>query len=145
MAEYYCSIFPDSEITTTGLYDEANPHLPESKAGDVMIVEFILFGEHRFSTLNGWPYFQHSCAVSFMIPCANQEELEYYYDKLSARPEAEMCGWVADQFGVSWQLIPANFSEYMKSGESEKKTKLMKALMEMNKLSFEAIDKAYNS
>jgi predicted 3-demethylubiquinone-9 3-methyltransferase (glyoxalase superfamily) len=80
-----------------------------------------------------------------MIPCANQEELEYYYDKLSARPEAEMCGWVADQFGVSWQLIPANFSEYMKSGESEKKTKLMKALMEMNKLSFEAIDKAYNS
>jgi predicted 3-demethylubiquinone-9 3-methyltransferase (glyoxalase superfamily) len=53
MAEYYCSIFPDSEITTTGLYDEANPHLPESKAGDVMIVEFILFGEHRFSTLNG--------------------------------------------------------------------------------------------
>jgi predicted 3-demethylubiquinone-9 3-methyltransferase (glyoxalase superfamily) len=80
-----------------------------------------------------------------MIPCANQEELAYYYDKLSAKPEAEMCGWVTDQFGVSWQLIPANFSEYMKSGESEKKTKLMKALMEMRKLSFEAIEKAYNS
>jgi predicted 3-demethylubiquinone-9 3-methyltransferase (glyoxalase superfamily) len=110
-----------------------------------MIINFTLFGTEKFATLNGGPYFQHSCAVSFMIPCANQEELEYYYDKLSTKPEAEMCGWVTDQFGVSWQLIPANFSEYMKSGEPEKKTKLMKVLMEMKKLSFEAIDKAYNS
>jgi predicted 3-demethylubiquinone-9 3-methyltransferase (glyoxalase superfamily) len=79
-----------------------------------------------------------------MIPCRDQAELDYYYDKLSAKPEAEMCGWVTDQFGVSWQLIPANFSEYMRSGETEKKSKLMKALMEMKHLSFADIDAAYN-
>jgi predicted 3-demethylubiquinone-9 3-methyltransferase (glyoxalase superfamily) len=79
-----------------------------------------------------------------MIPCADQAELDYYYDKLSAKPEAEMCGWVEDQFGVSWQLIPANFTEYMRSGETEKKSKLMKALMEMRHLSFAGIDAAYH-
>ncbi|MBP9812001.1 VOC family protein [Candidatus Gracilibacteria bacterium] len=144
MAEFYTSIFPDSRITTTGLYDEANPHLPGSKKGDVMIVEFTLFGEDKFATLNGGPYFQHSCAASWMIPCANQDELDYYYEKLSVNPDAEMCGWVADQFGVSWQLIPVNFTEYMRNGTPEGKSKLMKATMEMKKLSWDAIETAYN-
>lgn len=110
-----------------------------------MIVEFTLLGNNQFATLNGGSYFKHSCAASWMIPCADQEELDYYYDKLSAVPEAEMCGWVADKFDVSWQLIPANFTEYMKSNDSEKKSKLMKALMEMKYLSFREIDKAYNA
>ena len=145
MAEFYTSLFPDSSITTTWLYDEANPHLPGSKAGDIMIVEFTLFGTDTFATLNGWPYFKHSCAASWMIPCKNQEELEYFYEKLSAVPEAEMCGWVQDQFGVSWQLIPANFTEYMKNGTPEWKSKLMKAIMEMKRLSWDAIETAYNS
>ena len=80
-----------------------------------------------------------------MIPCASQADLDYYYERLSAKPEAEMCGWVCDRYGVSWQLIPANFVEYMRSGESEKKSKLMKALMEMKKLSWKSIEDAYNS
>lgn len=144
MAKYYCSIFPDSQITSTWLYDKANPHLPESKAWDVMIVEFTLFGGDKFATLNGGPYFKHSCAASWMIPCKNQEELDSYYDRLSAKPEAEMCGWVEDHFGVSWQLIPENFTEYMRSGTPEWKSKLMKATMEMKRLSWEAIEDAYN-
>lgn len=145
MAEYYTSVFPDSKITTTWLYDEPNSHLPNSKKWDVMMVEFTLFSTDKFAALNGGPYFTHSCAVSWMIPCKDQEELDYYYDKLSAVPEAEMCGWVCDKFGVSWQLIPANFTQYMKSDDSERKTKLMKWLMEMKKLSFDRIEKAYNS
>ena len=145
MAEYYCRVFPRSHITTTGLYDEPNEHLPGSKKWDVMIVEFTLFGTDKFATLNGWPYFTHSCAASWMIPCANEEELEYYYEKLSAVKEAEMCGWVADKYWVSWQLIPANFTEYMKSGESEKKSKLMKAVMGMRRLTWDGIEKAYNN
>jgi len=80
-----------------------------------------------------------------MVPCANAEELEYYYGKLSAKGEAEMCGWVVDKFGVSWQLIPANFTEYMKTGDIEKKSKLMKAMMQMKRLTWDDIDKAYNS
>lgn len=116
MAEYYTSLFPDSKITTTGLYDEPNDHLPGSKKGDVMIIYFTLFGTDKFATLNGGPYFKHSCAASWMIPCKSQEDLDYYYKMLSNKPEAEMCGWVADKYGVSWQLIPENFSEYMKSG-----------------------------
>ncbi len=110
-----------------------------------MIVEFLLFGTDKFATLNGGPYFQHSCAASWMIPCASQEELDYYYGKLSAKPEAEMCGWVVDQYGVSWQLIPTRFTELMSSGDAEKKSKLMKALMQMKRLSFDEIEKAYNS
>lgn len=145
MAEYYCSVFPDSHITTTGLYDETNPHLPGSKKWDVMIVEFTLFGEDKFATLNGGPYFQHSCAASWMIPCSNQEEMDYYYDTLSAVPEAEMCGWMTDKFWVSWQLNPTNFVEYMKNGTPEWKSKLMKATMEMKRLSWDAIETAYNS
>ena len=80
-----------------------------------------------------------------MIPCANQADIDYYYAKLSAKPEAEMCGWVEDKFGVSWQLNPANFIEYMKSGNPEGKAKLMRATMDMKKLSWDAIEKAYNS
>lgn len=145
MAEYYCSVFPDSHITTTGLYDEANPHLPGSQKWDVMIVEFTLFGTDQFATLNGGPYFQHSCAASWMIPCSSQEEMDYYYDRLSAVPEAEMCGWMTDKFWVSWQLNPVNFVEYMKTGTPEWKSKLMKATMEMKRLSWDAIETAYNS
>ena len=143
MAEYYCSVFPDSEITTKWLYDEANPHLPGSKAWDIMIVEFTIFWSDKFATLNGWPYFKHSCAASWMIPCRDEKELEYYYEKLSAVPEAEMCGWVADKYGVSWQLIPENFTEYMRNGTPEGKSRLMKELMKMKRLSWDAIEKAY--
>lgn len=121
MAEYYCSVFPDSRITTTGIYDEPNDHLPGSKKGDIMMVDFVILGDHPFATLNGGPYFQHSCAISFMIPCKDQKDLDYYYDRLSAKPEAEMCGWVVDRYGVSWQLIPARFTELMSSDDREKK------------------------
>jgi predicted 3-demethylubiquinone-9 3-methyltransferase (glyoxalase superfamily) len=145
MAEHYCSVFPNSQITSTGYYEEANPHIPGSKAGDVMIVEFTLLGNAQFSALNGGPYFKHSCAVSWMISCSNQAELDFYYEKLSEKPEAEICGWIEDKFWVSWQLIPANFTEYMKSGTPEGKSKLMKAIMEMKKLSWDAIENAYHS
>lgn len=110
-----------------------------------MIVEFTLCGDNKFATLNGGPYFQHSCAASWMIPCANQEELDHYYSKLSTVPDAEQCGWVCDQFGVSWQLIPANFTEYMRTGDTAKTAKLMKAIMDMKRLSWDAIEEAYNS
>ena len=89
--------------------------------------------------------FDFSCAVSFMISCESQEKLDYFYEKLSAVPEAEMCGWICDRYGVSWQLIPANFALYMRNGEDEKKSKLMKAVMEMRKLSWKSIEDAYNS
>jgi predicted 3-demethylubiquinone-9 3-methyltransferase (glyoxalase superfamily) len=75
----------------------------------------------------------------------SQADLDYYYDKLSAKPEAEMCGWVVDKFGVSWQLNPTNFVEYIKNGTEEGKSKLMKATMEMKRLSWDAIENAYNS
>ena len=79
-----------------------------------------------------------------MIPCASQADIDYYYAKLSAKAEAEMCGWVEDKFGVSWQLNPANFVEYMQNGTPEGKAKLMRATMDMKKLSWDAIEKAYN-
>lgn len=65
--------------------------------------------------------FDFSCAVSFMLPCKDQSELDYFYEKLSVKPESEMCGWVVDQYGISWQLIPTRFTELMSSDDSEKK------------------------
>jgi predicted 3-demethylubiquinone-9 3-methyltransferase (glyoxalase superfamily) len=145
MAEYYTSVFSDSHISTILHYDEPNPYNPEIKAGDVQMVEFTILGNVQFATLNGGPYFQHSGAVSFMVPCASQDELDYYYSHLSSKEESEQCGWVEDKFGISWQLIPTNFTEYMKSWETEKKAKLMKAILDMKRLSWEWVENAYNS
>lgn len=144
MAEYYCSVFPNSEITNKWYYDAPNEYLPGSKAWDVMLVEFTLLWDCPFMTLNGWPYFQHSWAISFMVPCQSQSDLDHYYDTLSALPEAEQCGWVTDKYGISWQLIPDNYTDYVKNGTPEGRSRLMKAILDMKRLSWDAVEKAYN-
>lgn len=139
-AKHYVSTFPNATLGMTVPYDPSNEH---GNPGSVMTVEFSILGQ-KFLGLNGGPQFPHSCAVSFVIPCETQEEMDHYYEKLSAVPEAEQCWWVCDQFGISWQIIPNRFLELMKSGEKEKSGNLMKKMMQMKRLNITDIEKAYN-
>jgi len=111
--EYYVSVFPNSKIVdiqhypTEGLLDFQKP-----MAGEVLVVDFELDGQ-KFTSLNGGPDFKFTEAVSFVIECGDQQEIDYYWDKLSKVPESEQCGWCKDQFGLSWQVIPENLNELM--------------------------------
>jgi predicted 3-demethylubiquinone-9 3-methyltransferase (glyoxalase superfamily) len=140
-ANYYISTFPNSEIKHIEYYDENNPH---GKTWDAMMIVFSLDG-NIFRILNGGPMFQISPAISFVIPCDTEEEVNHYYAKLSHIPEAEQCGWICDQFWVSWQIVPNRFIELMNSHDEVKKWNLMKEMLSMKRLTVEGIEKAYNS
>jgi len=140
-ANFYVSIFPNSKILEVERYSVDTPS--DKPMGSVMTVTYSLNG-NEFMALNGGTFFKISEAVSFMIDCADQKELDYYYEKLSSDPNAEVCGWLKDKFGVSWQLIPVRFAELMKTASDEKKPKIMQALMQMKRLNIAELEKAAN-
>ncbi len=116
-AEYYISIFPDSKIISMLYYpktqEEGLADFQLELAGKVLTVDFELSG-NRFVGINAGPEFKFTEAVSFSIPCKDQAEIDYYWDKLSSSPEAEQCGWCKDKFGLSWQVIPVNVVDLLK-------------------------------
>ncbi len=138
-ANFYVSVFPNSKILEVEKYQVETPS--NKPIGSVMTVTYSLNG-NEFMALNGGTYFKITEAVSFMIECADQKELDYYYDKLSSEPSAEVCGWLKDKFGVSWQLIPARYLDLVKNADEDKKTRIMKALMEMKRLDVTELEKA---
>lgn len=115
--EFYISIFPESKIISTVYYpksaEEGLADFQLNLAGQVLTVDFELSG-NPFVAINAGPEFKFNEAVSFSIPCENQEEIDYYYAKLSAVPESEQCGWLKDKYGLSWQVVPKNMEELMK-------------------------------
>lgn len=135
---YYTQVFPNSAIKSISYYpDETlSPHF-EGMAGKVITAEFTLNGQD-FVALDGGPYFRFSEAISFTIPCKDQAEIDYYWDKLSAVPDSEQCGWVKDAFGLSWQIIPSNL------GQLQKTTGQIKALMTMKKIIIQDLIDAAN-
>lgn len=137
--QFYTWIFPNSKIKHIQYYDESNPH---GTPGEVLTVEFNLMG-NDFLALNGGPVFKFTPAISFMIPCKNQVEINNFYEKLSYIPEAEECGWLQDKYGVSWQLIPEDLDTYLK--DPKKSSAVMKALLNMKKINIDELLKAYNS
>jgi predicted 3-demethylubiquinone-9 3-methyltransferase (glyoxalase superfamily) len=102
--------------------------------GSVMTVDFTLNGQN-FQGLNGGPFFKFTEAISMVVKCQDQNELDYYYEKLSAVPDAEQCGWIRDKYGLSWQLVPKNISELMNQ-EGETGKRVMDAVMNMKRLDF---------
>lgn len=111
--DFYLSVFPDSKIISTVYYPtEGLADFQQGLAGKVLTVDFELSG-NRFVAINAGPEFKFNESVSFSIPCKDQEEIDYYWEKLSTVPESEQCGWCKDQYGLSWQVVPENMDELM--------------------------------
>ena len=144
-ANFYVSIFPNSKITKIARYGEAGREHHGRPAGTVMTVSLELNGQ-TFTALNGGPIFTFSEAVSFVIDCENQEEVDYYWEKLTEGGDKsrQQCGWVADKFGVSWQVVPKVLGELIGDPGDPRSERAMAAMMEMKKLDIAALQKAYN-
>lgn len=115
--DFYVSVFPGSKIISTEFYpkdaEEGLADFQKNLAGQVLTIDFELSG-NRFVAINAGPEFKFTEAVSFSVPCKNQAEIDYYWEKLSAVPEAAQCGWCKDKYGLSWQIVPENIQELMK-------------------------------
>ncbi len=135
-AEFYVSVFKNSRIVSETHYPESSP-----KAGTVLTVEWDLNGQ-RFVGLNGGPQFKFDEAVSFAISCKDQEEVDYYWERLTDGGEESMCGWVKDRFGVSWQVVPEGMDELFSDHDSQRVERAWKAMMSMRKLDIAALQSA---
>ena len=139
-ASFYTSIFPNSNVGKIARYGEGGP----GPAGTAMTVQFQLDGL-SFMGLNGGPHFKFTEAVSFVVNCQNQEEVDYYWQKLSAGGAEVQCGWLKDKFGLSWQIVPTALAELMSDPDPEKSGRVMKAIMSMMKLDIRALQQAYDN
>jgi len=137
-ANYYVSLFPNSGIGSVSRYGEGSPF----PAGTAMMVEFVLDGQ-TFQALNGGPQFRFTEAVSLSIDCADQAEVDYYWDHLTEGGEESMCGWLKDRFGVSWQIIPTRMLALLKSPDVAGRDRAFAAMLEMKKLDIAAIEAAF--
>ena len=136
-AEFYVSVFPNSEITNVLYYGEAGPR----PAGTVLTVDFVLDGR-PFTAINGGPQFKFDEAVSFLIDCADQDEVEYYWAKLTEGGEEGQCGWLKDKFGLSWQVVPTQMYKLLTDPDAGRSERAMKAMLGMQKIDLAAIKAA---
>jgi predicted 3-demethylubiquinone-9 3-methyltransferase (glyoxalase superfamily) len=133
-AEFYLSVFKTGRIVSVSRYTEAGPR----PAGTVMTVEFELDGQ-RFVGINGGPEFSFSEAVSFQIDCADQDEVDYYWERLTEGGEEGPCGWLKDRYGLSWQVVPAGMDELFSDPDPERARRAMEAMFGMRKLDVAAL------
>jgi len=136
-AEFYVSVFPNSEITNVTYYGEAGPRA----AGTVLTVDFVLDGQ-QYTAINGGPEFTFDEAISLLINCADQAEVDYYWTTLSDGGEESQCGWLKDRFGLSWQVVPAGMEELLGDPDDERGQRAMKAMLGMKKLDLAALQAA---
>ena len=138
-ANFYMSIFKDSRIGRVSRYTEAGP----GPAGSAMAVEFELNGQ-KFLALNGGPANAHFTeAISFQVPCADQAEVDYYWERLSDGGQEDACGWVKDRYGLSWQVVPTALAEMIVDPDPAKVRRAMEAMFTMKKLDIAALQNAY--
>lgn len=143
-AQYYVAIFKNSRIRDIGRYGEAGQEIHGRPPGSVMIVEFELDGQ-RFTALNGGPLFQFNEAISLQIACETQDEVNYYWEKLTegGDEKAQQCGWLKDKFGLSWQVVPTIVAELLRDSTSENSQRAFAAMLRMKKPDIEAMKRAY--
>ena len=143
-ARFYTSVFRDGKIHAISRYPDAGKEDHGRAAGSVMTVEFELNGQ-KFTALNGGPEFKFTEAVSLQVPCATQEEIDYYWEKLGAGgdPDAQQCGWLKDRFGLSWQVFPARLMEMMNGPDGAGRTRAFQAMCEMKKMDLAALERAF--
>jgi predicted 3-demethylubiquinone-9 3-methyltransferase (glyoxalase superfamily) len=137
-ATYYTGIFKDAKLGTVHRYSEAGP----GAVGSVMLVEFELNGQ-KFSALNGGPQFTFNESISIVVPCADQAEVDYYWDRLSDGGQEVACGWLKDRYGLCWQIVPAVFFEMITDPDPDKVARVTKAMLAMTKLDIAGLQKAY--
>jgi predicted 3-demethylubiquinone-9 3-methyltransferase (glyoxalase superfamily) len=141
-AKFYVSLFKHSKILSVVRYAEAAAKASGRPKGSVMTVEFQLAGQ-KFVGLNGGPHFQFTEAVSFVVNCRTQKEVDYFWEKLSAGGKKGQCGWLKDRYGVSWQVVPTALVEMFKGGDATKSQRLMAAIMQMKKLDIKTLKRVY--
>jgi len=138
-AKLYVSVFPESRIITTSRYGEAGP----GPKGSVMTVEFELNGQ-RFIALNGGPQFKFTEAISFVVNCKTQEEVDQIWDKLlQGGGRADPCGWLKDKFGLSWQVVPTVLPQLLQDKDPAKSKRVMEAMLKMKKIDIRELEDAY--
>ncbi len=132
-AKFYTSIFKNSKIGKIARYDKAGEKAAGRPAGSVMTIEFQLEGQ-EFVALNGGPHFKFTEAISFVVNCQTQEEIAYYWEKLSEGGKEVQCGWLKDKFGLSWQIVPTVLGELLSDKDALKSQRVMEAMLQMVKL-----------
>ena len=140
-AKFYTTIFKNSKIGEISHYPEAGQEQHGRRPGSVMTVAFELEGQY-FLALNGGPHFTFNEAISLMVFCDTQDEIDFYTERLSHVPEAHHCGWVKDRFGVSWQIVPRIMPQLITNPDHQKVERYMAAMMKMKKLDMAALMKA---
>ena len=135
-AKFYVSVFKDAKIVSTQV-------LTDTPSGTVEIIDIELFGQ-RFSLMSAGPLFKFTEAVSFVVDCADQAEIDYYWEKLSAVPESEQCGWLKDKYGLSWQIVPKGMDALFYGPDKEKSARATQAMLKMKKLDIAALQAAYD-
>lgn len=143
-ALFYTTVFRNSKILKVSCYGEAGYEIHGRPAGSVMTVAFELDG-CKFTALNGGPVFKFNEAVSFQIGCETQEEVDYYWDRLSQGGDqnAQQCGWLKDKYGVSWQVVPSVLPEMLADPDLKKSQRVMKSMLQMKKIDIEKLKRAY--
>ena len=144
-ARYYTSIFKNSRIGTITRYGKEGFEIHKKPEGSVLTVTFYLEGQ-EFTALNGGPHFKFNEAISFEVRCADQKEIDYYWDKLGAGgdPKAQQCGWLKDKFGLSWQVVSANWVDMMRDATPAQSERMMKAMLQMKKFDLAALQRAHD-
>jgi predicted 3-demethylubiquinone-9 3-methyltransferase (glyoxalase superfamily) len=141
-ASFYVSIFENSRIRSTARYDAEGAKAAGRPIGSVMTVAFELDGQ-EFVALNGGPLFKFTEAVSFVVNCGTQAEVDHYWEKLSAGGQQVQCGWLKDRFGVSWQVVPTVLSKMVQDEDRERSRRVMAAMLKMKKIDIQALTRAY--
>jgi predicted 3-demethylubiquinone-9 3-methyltransferase (glyoxalase superfamily) len=142
--EFYTSIFKNSKIHSVNRYGEAGQEFHGQPVGSVMTVAFELDGQ-EFTALNGGPYFKFTEAISFQVHCKSQEEVDYYWEKLSegGDEQAQRCGWLKDKYGLSWQIVPTVLPEMLRNQDAGKSNRVMNAVLEMSKIDIATPSRVY--
>ena len=134
---FYVSVFKNSKVVKTVLYGDAGPR----PKGTVMVIDFELDGQ-KFTALNGGPEFKFNESISLVVNCKTQQEIDYFWEKLSEGGQKIECGWLKDKYGLAWQIVPEQLEEWLSESDPEKTNRVMKAVMQMKKLDINGLQQA---
>jgi predicted 3-demethylubiquinone-9 3-methyltransferase (glyoxalase superfamily) len=133
--DFYKSVFPDMKVSSGG-------ELEDTPSGTVQMATIEILGQ-KLSLMTAGPIFKFNEAVSFVVNCDTQEEIDYYWEKLSAVPESEQCGWLKDKYGLSWQVVPSAMNKMMSSGTKEQIARVTQAFLKMKKFDIKTLEEAF--